>query len=144
MRKGPFGLLRLSLGSVTRNIFLLLCVSLSLVAIGPSEEPAEGTLQERLAAITAEVEALDASIPHSPKPMLEWDELPELPDPIGVAGPFVGVQVDKDDSANDVLIVAGGANFPTAPGEDLWVVPKQSRVQFGALTGRHVRTKIRK
>ncbi len=31
--------------------------------------------------------------------------LPDLPDPIGVAGPFVGVH-------NDALIVAGGANFP--------------------------------
>lgn len=37
--------------------------------------------------------------------MLSWSELPPLPDPIGVAGPFVGVH-------RDALIVAGGANFP--------------------------------
>ena len=48
---------------------------------------------------------------------LQWDGLPDLPDPIGVAGPFVGVH-------NDALIVAGGANFPVAAGEDLWQVPK--------------------
>jgi SSS family solute:Na+ symporter len=36
---------------------------------------------------------------------LEWTTLPDLPDPSGVAGGFVGVH-------NDALIVAGGANFP--------------------------------
>jgi len=43
--------------------------------------------------------------------------MPELPDGIGVAGPYVGV-------SNGALMVAGGANFPTADGEDLWEVPK--------------------
>ena len=43
--------------------------------------------------------------------------LPDLPDSIGVAGPFVGVH-------NDALIVAGGANFPVPAGGDLWEVPK--------------------
>jgi N-acetylneuraminic acid mutarotase len=33
-----------------------------------------------------------------------WSELPQIPDPLGVAGPFVGV-------SNGALIVAGGANF---------------------------------
>jgi len=38
--------------------------------------------------------------------LLAWsDELPALPDSIGVAGPFAGVH-------GDALIVAGGANFP--------------------------------
>lgn len=37
--------------------------------------------------------------------LLEWNELPALPDSLGVAGPFVGIH-------NDVLLVAGGANFP--------------------------------
>ena len=37
---------------------------------------------------------------------LEWQELPPLPESLGVAGPFAGVH-------NDALIVAGGANFPT-------------------------------
>lgn len=36
---------------------------------------------------------------------LDWRELPDLPNELGVAGPFVGVH-------NDALIVAGGANFP--------------------------------
>ncbi len=37
--------------------------------------------------------------------LLEWSELPPLPNPLGVAGPFAGTH-------GDVLIVAGGANFP--------------------------------
>ena len=43
-------------------------------------------------------------------------ELPPLPDPLGVAGPFVGV-------SDGQLLVAGGANFPVSPfagGEKLW------------------------
>ena len=39
---------------------------------------------------------------------LNWSELPPIPNPEGVAGPFVGVH-------NDALIVAGGANFPNKP-----------------------------
>ena len=40
-----------------------------------------------------------------------WSELPQIPDPLGVAGPYIGV-------AGDSLIVAGGANFAdgVAPG----------------------------
>lgn len=41
-------------------------------------------------------------------PVLQWSELPPLPDQNGVAGPFVGVH-------RDALIVAGGANFPNQP-----------------------------
>ena len=37
--------------------------------------------------------------------VLQWSQLPDLPNKTGVAGPFAGVH-------NDVLIVAGGANFP--------------------------------
>ncbi|MFN3408545.1 MAG: galactose oxidase [Limisphaerales bacterium] len=36
---------------------------------------------------------------------LDWRQLPPLPDPIGFAGPYAGVN-------GDALIVAGGANFP--------------------------------
>ncbi len=40
------------------------------------------------------------------KGLLTWsDEIPPLPDSIGVAGPFVGVH-------GEALVVAGGANFP--------------------------------
>ena len=40
--------------------------------------------------------------------MLSWKQLPDLPNELGVAGPYVGV---TGMDAN-VLIVAGGANFP--------------------------------
>ncbi len=36
---------------------------------------------------------------------LVWKQLPSLPDPLGVAGPFAGV-------SGTSLVVAGGANFP--------------------------------
>ncbi|MEM7316784.1 MAG: sodium:solute symporter, partial [Planctomycetota bacterium] len=54
---------------------------------------------------------------------LDWQELPSLPDPIGVAGPFVGVH-------NDVLLVAGGANFPTP----VWENDKVWRAQVFVVT----------
>ena len=41
------------------------------------------------------------------KDLLSWsDEIPPLPDSIGVAGPFVGVH-------GDALVVAGGATLST-------------------------------
>ena len=39
---------------------------------------------------------------------INWQPLPDLPDTVGVAGAFTGVY-------DDVLIVAGGANFPDGP-----------------------------
>jgi N-acetylneuraminic acid mutarotase len=46
--------------------------------------------------------------------VLRWQQLPPLPDPHGVAGPFAGV-------ADGALIVAGGANFPGGfPGTKVW------------------------
>nr|HPR91050.1 hypothetical protein [Synergistaceae bacterium] len=39
------------------------------------------------------------------KDLFAFDQLPDLPDPVGVAGPFAGIH-------NDALIVGGGANFP--------------------------------
>lgn len=56
-------------------------------------------------------------IPNPVKQSLEWTKLPNLPDSIGVAGPYVGV-------SKGALIVAGGANFPVSEGQDLWEVPK--------------------
>ena len=48
---------------------------------------------------------------------LTWTTLPELPDALGVAGPFAGV-------SGGSLIVAGGANFPHGPpwegGRKVW------------------------
>ncbi len=49
--------------------------------------------------------------------ILRWSRLPDLPDPLGVAGPYVG-------SHRGAVVVAGGANFPTEPGGDRWVAPK--------------------
>ena len=42
---------------------------------------------------------------------LEYSQLADLPDALGVAGPFVGVDKDELGVYEDVLIVAGGANF---------------------------------
>ena len=44
---------------------------------------------------------------------LTWTSLPDLPNQLGVAGPFVGVH-------SEALIVAGGANFP----RPVWESPK--------------------
>jgi solute:Na+ symporter, SSS family len=48
---------------------------------------------------------------------LDWQPLPPLPDPIGVAGPFVGTH-------RGGLVVAGGANFASADAADIWDVSK--------------------
>ncbi len=49
--------------------------------------------------------ALAAETEQGKQQFLQWDSLPNLPNELGVAGPFAGVH-------NDALIVAGGANFP--------------------------------
>lgn len=54
---------------------------------------------------------------------LEWNELPPLPNELGVAGPFAGV-------SNNALIVAGGANFP----RPVWENDKQWVDQIHVLT----------
>jgi SSS family transporter len=49
--------------------------------------------------------------------LYEWEALTDLPEPIGVAGPFAGI-------SNDALIVAGGAHFPVPlfeGGTKVWV-----------------------
>lgn len=51
---------------------------------------------------------LSTGLQSVPSPTLDWSELPPVPDPIGWGGPIVGVH-------SDVLIVAGGANFPDDP-----------------------------
>ncbi|MCO6042307.1 sodium/solute symporter [Aeoliella sp. ICT_H6.2] len=47
-----------------------------------------------------------------PDDLLHWQELPQLPDSLGIAGAYVGMVGDR-------LIVAGGSNFPD------WEDPKQ-------------------
>ena len=49
--------------------------------------------------------SLSACTMHNVVHSLDWSQLPPLPDKCGVAGPFAGV-------SGDVLLVAGGANFP--------------------------------
>ncbi|HEX6961132.1 MAG TPA: hypothetical protein VF175_04645, partial [Lacipirellula sp.] len=48
---------------------------------------------------------------------LQWETLPPVPDPRGVAAPFAGVTENQ-------LLVAGGANFPERPpwknGKKVW------------------------
>ena len=46
--------------------------------------------------------------------VLEWAQLPEVPGGVGFAGPFLG-------RSGDLLVVAGGANFPETP---LWETAK--------------------
>lgn len=55
--------------------------------------------------------------------LLSWEELPALPDELGVAGPFAGVH-------NNALIVAGGANFP----KPVWENDKVWRDKIYVLT----------
>lgn len=56
-----------------------------------------GWLWAALIFMTAKLLAADVA--------LDWQQLPVLPDPLGVAGAFAGV-------SDGALIVAGGANFP--------------------------------
>ncbi len=42
--------------------------------------------------------------------LFEWANLPDLPDSLGLSGPFVG-------TSNDVLIVAGGVSLPDSTQE---------------------------
>jgi solute:Na+ symporter, SSS family len=58
-----------------------------------------------LAALPAFCCAQAASAPSS---QLRWEELPAIPERLGLGGPVVGVH-------GDALIVAGGANFPDGP-----------------------------
>ena len=70
-----------------RNCFTLVGTFVALMAIWPN------------AISGASAESRD---------LMQWTELPALPNPTGFAGPFVGV-------SNDALVVAGGANFPGGP-----------------------------
>lgn len=58
-----------------------------------------------------------------PPRFLSYEQLPDLPDQLGVAGPFVGIH-------NDALIVAGGANFP----KPVWDNSKQWHDNIYVLT----------
>lgn len=63
----------------------------------------------------------------APEAWLDWKSLPPLPDPIGIAGPLVGVH-------DGGLIVAGGANFGPDDAADLWQLPKRFHRAVHVLT----------
>src|SRR4051812_49410741 len=48
--------------------------------------------------------ALNSRAEDSPKPYLQWTQLPAIPSSVGFAGSFAGV-------SNGALLVAGGSNF---------------------------------
>jgi len=54
--------------------------------------------------LIASTTALPSQAEQGERQFLQWESLPDLPNELGVAGPFAGVH-------NDALIVAGGANF---------------------------------
>ena len=65
--------------------------------------------------------------------VIQWSELPDLPDTLGVAGAFSGV-------SSHALIVAGGANFPEPLFKDGQVNPlaKRDQPQTNKTTNRNI------
>uniref|UniRef100_UPI0021BCEC13 sodium:solute symporter family transporter n=1 Tax=Aporhodopirellula aestuarii TaxID=2950107 RepID=UPI0021BCEC13 len=55
--------------------------------------------------VTSSVHGETPTVTESAVGDFNWNALPDLPNELGVAGPFVGI-------SNNALIVAGGANFP--------------------------------
>jgi len=74
---------------------------------GPTERAIERPAEGPMEGLTTEKTFQDGP--------LQWRRLPDLPNPLGVAGPFVGVH-------QNALILAGGANFPA---ENRWQASKQ-------------------
>jgi SSS family transporter len=70
------------------------------------------------ALVTSDLKARDSGTQ-----ILNWDELPDLPNIGGVAGAFSGV-------SNDALIVAGGTNFPEPLFKDGHVNPKAKKTWY--------------
>ena len=83
---------------ITLLVVFALAVGMSMVACG-ADDPTDGSA------------------------WLDWERLPDLPDDLGVAGPFVGVH-------GDALIVAGGANFP----QPVWQSEKAWHDRIDVLT----------
>ncbi|MHC4168535.1 MAG: galactose oxidase, partial [Planctomycetota bacterium] len=58
--------------------------------------------------------------------VLQWSELPDIPETLGVAGAFSGI-------SSDALIVAGGANFPEPLFKDGQVNPLAKKIWWGRI-----------
>ncbi len=63
----------------------------------------------------------DSRVDDAQSQILQWEQLPDLPDSLGVAGAFSGISAD-------VLIVAGGANFPEPLFKDGQVNPLAKKI----------------
>jgi solute:Na+ symporter, SSS family len=81
--------------------------------------------------LVAVLAAVPQTLAADPEPAgrrwLDWEPLPSLPDPLGVAGAFVG-------GHEAAVIVAGGANFGPADAADLWELPKRYLADAFVLT----------
>jgi len=75
----------------------LICYASAISLVAHALSPAHAAAQQRPANASAEEDKTTIA--------LDWGQLPDLPNELGVAGPLVGVH-------NNALIVAGGANFP--------------------------------
>ena len=89
---------------------LLACL---FAVLATTSANAQGTLEKSAATIQSQ---------------LRWERLPDLPDSLGVAGPFVGVH-------QGVLLVAGGANFPRPVWENEKVWRRQIHVLIASEKG---------
>ncbi len=71
--------------------------------------------------LVAFAQDLQTVVMQPPSHVVAWESLAPLPDAIGYGGPFVATLEGPD---GDVLLVAGGANFPDAPpwegGQKVW------------------------
>ena len=71
---------------------------------GPLKRGMSNTLRLAISFLVFSPTAVMAARLEQAPTVLEWSQLPPLPDPVGLAGPFVGV-------SNDVLIIAGGLSL---------------------------------
>lgn len=70
--------------------------------------PIRAMLRAILAAMLLTAGGETSAQDEAQSPVLEWSQLPRLPDPIGLAGPVAG-------TSGGALLVGGGANFPDGP-----------------------------
>src|SRR4051794_13907380 len=74
-------------------------------SVARTERRLHGRLAGSRSLVIGAILALRLTAPASFAAPLVWRPLPDLPDPLGLAGAFAGV-------SSGALLVAGGANFP--------------------------------